>query len=89
MSKVRVLYDFSAEPGSSEMSITGGEILTVTNTNVGDGWWEGQNVSGQRGLFPAAYVEAISANELAAPAPDRYDQVGQDSFFYIIRDSKG
>lgn len=88
MSKVLVLYDFEAEPNSSEMTIRSGEILTVTNTNVGEGWWEGQNPSGQRGLFPAAYVEAVAANyqqnQPAPPPPpavadiggqDRYDQV--------------
>uniref|UniRef100_A0A336LU90 CSON000917 protein n=1 Tax=Culicoides sonorensis TaxID=179676 RepID=A0A336LU90_CULSO len=80
MSKVKVLYDFVAEPNSAELSITAGEILTVTNTNVGEGWWEGSNLQGQRGLFPAAYVEAISVNQtnFSADHPvqsaDRYDK---------------
>ena len=25
--------------------------------DVGEGWWEGVNASGKRGLFPEAYVE--------------------------------
>lgn len=78
MSKVRVLYDFDGEPNSSEMTIRSGEQLTVTTTNVGDGWWEGMNSKGQRGLFPAAYVEVIPINETKVPPPpsaDRYDQV--------------
>lgn len=41
MFKVRVLYDFEGEPGTAEMSVTAGEVLTVTKTDVGDGWWEG------------------------------------------------
>lgn len=82
MSKVKVLYDFNGEPNSAELSVTAGEVLTVTNTNVGEGWWEGSNSQGQRGLFPAAYVEAIPANvppppaQLPTPSADRYDQVG-------------
>uniref|UniRef100_A0A182N3L0 Sorting nexin n=1 Tax=Anopheles dirus TaxID=7168 RepID=A0A182N3L0_9DIPT len=59
MTRVKVLYDFSGEPNSSEISITVDEVLTVTNTDVGEGWWEGMNARGQRGLFPAAYVETI------------------------------
>ena len=53
------MYDFTGE-GSGELSIKCGEILTVTNTSVGDGWWEGTNSTGQSGLFPEAYVEVRS-----------------------------
>lgn len=62
MSRVQVLYDFSAEPNSAEITITVGEILSVTSTDVGEGWWEGTNSRGQRGLFPAAYVEVLPNN---------------------------
>jgi len=54
---VQALYDFTGEPGTAELSITTGEVLTVTRQNVGEGWWEGVNQAGQTGLFPAAYVE--------------------------------
>jgi len=37
------LYDFDAQPGTGELSINAGDILTVTRTDVGDGWWEGSN----------------------------------------------
>lgn len=83
MSKVLVLYDFAGEPNSSEITIVQGEMLTVTNTNVGEGWWEGMNSKGQRGLFPAAYVEAVAANyQPATPdgSGERYDQVR----FYLL-----
>ncbi|XP_014090973.1 sorting nexin lst-4 [Bactrocera oleae] len=62
-SYVRAMYDFSGEPGSSEISIKIGEILAVTRTDVGEGWWEGKNGEGKVGLFPAAYVEVMSAAE--------------------------
>ncbi|XP_065359083.1 sorting nexin-18 [Calliphora vicina] len=63
-SYVRALYEFSGEPGSSEISIKVGEILTVTRTDVGEGWWEGKNSQGEIGLFPAAYVEVMSAADV-------------------------
>ncbi|CAD7006091.1 unnamed protein product [Ceratitis capitata] len=62
-SYVRAMYDFSGEPGSSEISINVGEVLAVTRTDVGEGWWEGKNSQGKVGLFPAAYVEVMSAAE--------------------------
>nr|CAD7442434.1 unnamed protein product [Timema bartmani] len=54
---VRALYDFNGESGTAELTITAGDILTVTRQDVGEGWWEGVNSLGQTGLFPAAYVE--------------------------------
>lgn len=65
-SKVRALYDFDAQPGTGELSIKEGEILTVARQDVGEGWWEGTNSQGQAGLFPAAYVEV---QESSAPPP--------------------
>lgn len=55
--QVRALYDFDAQPGTGELSIKEGEILTVSRQDVGEGWWEGTNSRGEAGLFPAAYVE--------------------------------
>ncbi len=54
---MHALYDFEGQPGTEELSIRCGEVLTVTNTEIGEGWWEGQNSQGQSGLFPEAYVE--------------------------------
>jgi sorting nexin-9/18/33 len=65
---VVVLYDFNAQPDSSEISIKTGEMLTVTRRDVGEGWWEGRNSSGQVGLFPAGYVS--EATEAEPPASD-------------------
>ncbi|EDW40914.1 sorting nexin lst-4 [Drosophila sechellia] len=62
-SYVRAMYDFTGEPGSSELSIATGDVLSVTRSDVGEGWWEGKNARGQIGLFPAAYVEVMSAAE--------------------------
>ncbi|XP_019756991.2 sorting nexin lst-4 isoform X2 [Dendroctonus ponderosae] len=71
--KARVLYDFQGEPNTAEMSITAGELLTVTRTDVGDGWWEGLNPKGESGLFPEAYVEKVETSSkppnIPPPAP--------------------
>ncbi|CAH0560122.1 unnamed protein product [Brassicogethes aeneus] len=67
--KVLALYDFDGEPGSSEMSIKAEEILTITRTDVGEGWWEGLNSKGQSGLFPQAYVQRMKESPPAMPAP--------------------
>lgn len=69
--KVRVLYDFQGEPGTSEMTISAGEVVTVTRIDVGEGWWEGTNQRNQSGLFPEAYVEKIGSSSQPPnmPAP--------------------
>ncbi|KAF2893797.1 hypothetical protein ILUMI_12381 [Ignelater luminosus] len=60
--QARALYDFSGEPNTAEMTISAGEILTVTRTDVGEGWWEGLNSQGKSGLFPEAYVEKVTTS---------------------------
>lgn len=50
-SYVRAMYDFSGEPGSSELSIIAGDILTVTRSDVGEGWWEGKTVGAKLVCF--------------------------------------
>lgn len=69
--KVKVLFDFQANPDSSELNIVENEVLTVVNQDVGEGWWEGINERGERGLFPASYVEQVadSSGRVAAGAP--------------------
>ncbi|XP_041821826.1 sorting nexin-9-like isoform X2 [Chelmon rostratus] len=55
--KAQVLYDFTAEPGNNELSVTEGETVTVLNQTVGGGWIEAQNSSGQTGLVPEGYLQ--------------------------------
>ena len=50
--QARALYDFDAEPGTGEVTIRVGEVLTITRTDVGEGWWEGRTPGGESGLFP-------------------------------------
>ncbi|XP_005043734.1 PREDICTED: sorting nexin-9 isoform X2 [Ficedula albicollis] len=54
------MYDFAAEPGNNELTVSEGEIITITNPDVGGGWLEGKNSQGERGLVPTDYVEIIT-----------------------------
>nr|XP_023027310.1 sorting nexin lst-4 [Leptinotarsa decemlineata] len=59
--KVKVLYDFQGEAGTAEMTISTGEILTVSRTDVGEGWWEGINsISGTFNNLPVSKKYRIS-----------------------------
>ena len=72
--KVKVLYDFPAQPNSSELNIYQDEILTVLNKDIGEGWWEGRNERGECGLFPASYVEAYEENSTSNVIPPSVSQ---------------
>lgn len=67
--RVKALYDFTGEPNTSELSITAGEILVLTRTDVGEGWWEGTNTHGLTGLFPEQYVEIYRETKPPAMPP--------------------
>uniref|UniRef100_A0A5F4W5Z8 Sorting nexin n=1 Tax=Callithrix jacchus TaxID=9483 RepID=A0A5F4W5Z8_CALJA len=56
------MYDFAAEPGNNELTVNEGEIITITNPDVGGGWLEGRNVKGERGLVPTDYVEILPSD---------------------------
>ncbi|XP_068926411.1 sorting nexin-9 isoform X3 [Petaurus breviceps papuanus] len=58
--KARVMYNFDAEPGNNELTVIEGEIITITNPDVGGGWLEGKNNKGERGLVPTDYVEILT-----------------------------
>ena len=51
------MYDFVGEADNGELTIYENEVLEVIRQDVGEGWWEAENPSGQRGLVPEAYVE--------------------------------
>ncbi|XP_055362432.1 sorting nexin-9b isoform X4 [Betta splendens] len=69
--KAKVLYDFTAEPGNNELSVTEGETLTVTNQNIGGGWIEAQNSKGELGLVPEDYIEVDAGGP--SPQPETPD----------------
>lgn len=56
--KARALYDFNSEnPG--EISVRENEIVTLYSEQDIEGWFEGANSKGDKGLFPASYVEIV------------------------------
>eukprot|EP00096_Caligus_rogercresseyi_P010112 TRINITY_DN3576_c0_g1_i2.p1 TRINITY_DN3576_c0_g1~~TRINITY_DN3576_c0_g1_i2.p1 ORF type:complete len:600 (+),score=129.55 TRINITY_DN3576_c0_g1_i2:661-2460(+) len=79
--KAKALYDFQGENNSGELSISTGEVLTITRTDVGEGWWEGRNAAGNAGLFPEAYVERLAETDDSGPSnappplPPDYDSL--------------
>ncbi|KAK3514844.1 hypothetical protein QTP70_033778 [Hemibagrus guttatus] len=62
--RARVLYDFTSEnPG--EISVKENEMVSLYSEQDIEGWLEGLNSNGQRGLFPASYVEIVK-NEVSS-----------------------
>ncbi|XP_051898651.1 sorting nexin-33 [Pristis pectinata] len=64
--KARALYSFQSE-NPEEISISENEELLVFSQDSLDGWLEGRNSRGHRGLFPASYVQILPAS--GAPGP--------------------
>ncbi|XP_071511479.1 sorting nexin-33-like [Diadema antillarum] len=59
--QARVLYDFAGETDNGELTIYENDVLQILRQDVGEGWWEAQNSSGQRGLVPEAYCELMDS----------------------------
>ncbi|KAJ3604099.1 hypothetical protein NHX12_028840 [Muraenolepis orangiensis] len=65
--KARALYDFNSEnPG--EISMRENEIVTLYSERDIEGWLEGANSKGDRGLFPASYVEIVKSDTASTAA---------------------
>ncbi|XP_038640422.1 sorting nexin-33 [Scyliorhinus canicula] len=72
--KAKALYSFQSE-NPEEINIQENEQLLVFNEKSLDGWLEGQNSRGDKGLFPASYVEILKPS---TPSP----QTSNSSFTY-------
>ncbi|KAJ3333751.1 F-BAR and double SH3 domains protein 1 [Blyttiomyces sp. JEL0837] len=58
--KVRAIYNYAATC-EGELSLTVGDIVTVTNKETGSSaWWEGEGPRGKIGQFPVNHVEVIA-----------------------------
>ncbi|CEL51769.1 Protein BZZ1 OS=Schizosaccharomyces pombe (strain 972 / ATCC 24843) GN=bzz1 PE=3 SV=1 [Rhizoctonia solani AG-1 IB] len=57
---VKALYSYDAQ-GDDELSLKEGVTyeLTPKGEDAGDGWWEGVDASGKKGIFPSNYVERV------------------------------
>ncbi|KAK7048535.1 hypothetical protein R3P38DRAFT_1868987 [Favolaschia claudopus] len=58
---VRGIYSYKSR-GPDELGLDEGELIELTSgpnggMHYGDGWWEGINSTGQKGIFPSNYVE--------------------------------
>ncbi|KIP02892.1 hypothetical protein PHLGIDRAFT_271826 [Phlebiopsis gigantea 11061_1 CR5-6] len=59
----RAIYEYTAQ-GADELSLNEGQLLELTGgasggTNYANGWWEGLDSTGQKGIFPSNYVELV------------------------------
>ncbi|XP_012721077.2 sorting nexin-18a [Fundulus heteroclitus] len=78
--QARVIYDFNSEnPG--ELSVKESEILSLVSDQDIDGWLEGSNSRGDRGLVPASYVEILGSNSTSAES--RYSNVPAVGFDHL------
>ncbi|KAI7813023.1 sorting nexin-18a [Triplophysa rosa] len=63
--RARGLYDFNSEnPG--EISLKEHEIVSLCSEKDIDGWLEGTNSRGERGLFPASYIEILRNDNVSS-----------------------
>ncbi|PBK97599.1 hypothetical protein ARMGADRAFT_1076075 [Armillaria gallica] len=58
-----VIYQYEAG-GHDEIGLREGEVIELSSgptggQHYGDGWWEGFNSTGQKGIFPSNYVEMM------------------------------
>jgi len=60
-----------------ELNLEEGDIVNITRTDVGGGWWEGE-LNGRVGLFPESYVQMNEGEAAAAGDAGDYDQRGDD-----------
>ncbi|XP_051918045.1 sorting nexin-33 [Hippocampus zosterae] len=81
--KAKALYTFQSE-NKEEISIQENEELIIFDENSVDGWFQGENSRGERGLFPASYVEVIrtrSNSNVTDCSISPAGSLGNDSYF--------
>uniref|UniRef100_A0A3Q3XG90 Sorting nexin n=1 Tax=Mola mola TaxID=94237 RepID=A0A3Q3XG90_MOLML len=82
--QAQVLYDFTAEPENNELSVRQGEMLS----NVGGGWIEAQNSSGQTGLVPEGYVQ-VTVEDDDGEWDDNWDDQSMGAYHGNKLDEEG
>ncbi|KAI0916824.1 hypothetical protein AcW1_007829 [Taiwanofungus camphoratus] len=60
---VKGVFQYEAQ-GPDELSVNEGQLIELTGglsggSNYADGWWEGIDTSGKRGIFPSNYVKLV------------------------------
>jgi len=65
--RAQIQYDYE-KAEDNEIELREGEYVTDIEM-VDEDWWVGVNSQGERGLFPANYVEVVEDDAAHAPAP--------------------
>ncbi|KAG7265338.1 hypothetical protein CRUP_014374 [Coryphaenoides rupestris] len=79
--KAKAIYTFQSE-NKEEISIQEHEELVIFDQHSVDGWLQGENSRGERGLFPASYVEILrqrSNSNLTDSSVSPAGSLGNDS----------
>lgn len=79
------LYTFISE-NKEEISIQENEEVVIFDENSVDGWFQGQNTRGERGLFPASYVKVIrtrSNSNVTDCSISPEGSLGNDSSYFL------
>lgn len=59
----KVVYQWERDD-AVEISLKSGAFIAVRNQKTpNEGWWEGEDSCGQRGVFPSTYVQMLSPDE--------------------------
>jgi len=74
--KAVALYEYTGND-TGELSFREGEIISVTNQNDNDGWWEGE-LNGKKGWFPATYVQIQGVVTTPPPPVQQQQQFDDD-----------
>lgn len=82
--QIQLNFDFDGVVENGELVLKEGDFVSVTNTNVGEGWFEGRAANGQVGLFPMSYGEVVqnSSVNVAADYQQDYSAGNQDSSYH-------
>ncbi|CAA7269111.1 unnamed protein product [Cyclocybe aegerita] len=79
--RVQAIYPYSAQ-SADELDLTVGDTLELSSgatggRNYADGWWEGTNVQGRKGIFPSNYVSGEIRARARAPSWVEVDSLSQ------------
>ena len=58
--EARAVYDFESV-GEGELGVRVGDVVTVTDTSLGQGWWMARSGDGREGVVPEAYLERLGS----------------------------
>merc|ERR1711935_278620 len=63
-----VAFEYKADNRDELDLQVGDTIKIVTKTTADDGWWEGENANGRRGVFPKNFLESKPTTAPATPS---------------------